>query len=180
MKKNILVIFGIGDSFCHAGSPRCIKRGKAGPRLAEEVTQLIEANKDDYWGYVFVHEARDTFNHVYPLKDVSPARVIDVKLCSGSLFSVNNQITLTNSDGSPGAALNGDLLDHVLPPDDFELTVVGIDINGVFKTLVREAPVLGYSTTILSDIIKPFSRDTVSSIISAKQNSHHSVVFRKS
>lgn len=180
MKKNILMVFGIGDAFCDINSPRCIKRGKIGPELARQVSKILSSPKHDYDGYVFVHEPQDTIDAVDVFKDIPKSKVIDVKLCSSSLYDLNNQITIDDIDGDGDIVLDGDQLDHVLPPDEFNLFVTGIDINGVFNTLVKEASALGYSTTIFSDAIKPFSKDTISNIIAAVKDRSKDVVFRKS
>jgi len=179
MKKNILMVFGIGDTFCDINSPRCIKRGKTGPDLAKHIEKIVKSDKHDYDGYVFIHEPQDTISTINVLGDIEPSKVVDVKLCSSSVFDMNNQIMIT--DIIEGAVvLDGNQFDHVLRPEDYNLFVAGIDINGVFNTFVKEASVLGYSVTIYSDIIKPFSKDTINNIITAVKDRNKDVVFRKS
>ena len=180
MKKNILMVFGIGDTFCDINSPRCIKRGKTGPDLAKHIEKIVKSDKHDYDGYVFIHEPQDTINTTNVLSDVESNKVIGIKLCSSSIFDINNEILIEDIDGDGSVVLNGDQLDHVLRPEDYNLFVAGIDINGVFNTFVKEASVLGYSVTIYSDIIKPFSKDTINNIITAVKDRNKDVVFRKS
>lgn len=169
MKKTMLVVFGLGDTFCDTKSHRCIKRG---PVLFEQSCKLLQKSKHNFYGVVRVNEPSDTFKEVDIAEHSVMSRVIDVKLCSNSLFDTNNQISVNSSDntGVTGGQmiLDGNQLDHVLPPEEYDLCIAGIDINGVFINLMSELEEMGYNVTVFSDIIKPFSKQTIDTIKRSK------------
>lgn len=162
MKKNILMLFGIGDVFCSTSSHRSIRRG---PDIANKLIRLLSNPKYNFYGVVRVNEPSDTFESV-SLKGFSEARTVDVKLCSSSVFDVNNQISIPSTDGA--AVLDGNQLDFILDPEKYNLYIGGIDINGVFIDLINKVEQLGYTATVFSDSIKPFSKDTISHIKNSK------------
>lgn len=163
MKKSILMLFGVGDVFCDEASHRCIKRGSV---IADKAMDILERSKHDFFGVVRVNEPSDTFRKIDVKDKVSNTRVIDVKLCSGSVFDSNNQITVPGIGGDH--VLDGDQLDHILPPEKYDIYIAGIDINGVFIDLMGELQDRGYNATVFSDIIKPFSKATIETIKSSR------------
>jgi hypothetical protein len=165
MKKAILFTFGIGDTFCSEKSTRVIRRG---PAIANQARNLAKSTKYDFFGVVRVNEPLDTFRDINLAKDIPNTRVIDVKLCSNSVFDINNQITIPGVDDSPEVILDGNQLDHIIRADEFEIFIAGIDINGVFVRFMRELEKRGYSATIFSDIIKPFNKNTIEVIKNSK------------
>jgi hypothetical protein len=179
MKKNILVTFGIGDTFCDEESPRCIKRGKTGPSLAKEVNNILEDSSDHIWGSINVHESSDTNLKVNPFEKMSPSRVLDLTLCSESVFHTNNMLIVMGSNGQSETVMDGDQFDHVLPPSDYKLFVAGIDINGIFTSFVDEALEMGYEIVVYSNAIKPLNKDTITHIISASKDRNKALSFRK-
>ena len=179
MKKNILVVFGIGDTFCDEASPRCIKRNKSGPILAKEISGLIDTNSDDFFGFVAVNEPSDTNYKVNALSGVLGSRIIEHKLCSRSLFDTNNQLVVPGQNGESETVLDGSQLDHVLPPEEYKLFVSGIDINGIFNSFIDEASSYGYEVVVYSNAIKPLNKDTINHIVSASKNRNKNVSFRK-
>ena len=180
MKKNIFVVFGIGDTFCDKNSPRCVKRGKTGPSLAVDIQKIIQEDKDNFFGYVFVNEPLDTRKNINVFDTVRDSKILDMKLCSRNIFNVNNQLTVPGHNNESETVLDGNQLDHILRPEDYNLYVAGIDINGVFNSFVEETKKLGYHITIFSDVIKPFNKETVTNIITAVKKRNSNVVFRKS
>ena len=76
--------------------------------------------------------------------------------------------------------LNGDQIDYLLPPDKYNLFVAGIDINGIFMDFVPKAEALGYEVTVYSDIIKPYTRETIDMLTSKARDKDNQFQFRKS
>lgn len=179
MKKNILVVFGIGDTFCDESSPRCIKRGKSGPVLAKDIKSLISNGSDDMFGFVSIKEPSDTNFKVDALTDVNKSRIIEHKLCSRSVFNLNNQISVPGSEDDSETILDGNQLDHILPPEEYKLFVSGIDINGIFNSFIDEASELGYEIVVYSNAIKPLNKETINHIVSSSKNRRKNVSFRK-
>ena len=182
MKKKILVIFGIGDVFCSESSPRCIRKGKTGPSVVNGIKKLINKNGKDYYGYLIVNEPLDTFNNVNVVSGIKKSKVIKVKLCSRGIFNVNNQLIVTDHDDISEIVLDGDQLDYILRPEDFEIHVVGIDINGIFSSFIHDTLKKKYSVTVFSDMIRAFNKDTITNMINIIKDRKRDVelVFRKS
>jgi len=182
MKKKILVIFGIGDVFCSEKSPRCVRKGKSGPSIANGIRKLIIKNKDNYSGFLMVNEPLDTFNDVNIVSEIKPSKVLDMKLCSKDVFNYNNQLVVTGHDDISENVLDGNQLDHIIRPEDYEFYITGIDINGIFSSFINDALGMDYSITVFSDMIRAFNKETITGIISIvkdrKRNAN--LIFRKS
>ena len=119
---------------------------------------------------------------INPLKDVKQSKIIDLKLCSNDFFSINNQVTIKSciENDKNETVLNGDQIDYLLPPDKYNLFVAGIDINGIFMDFVPKAEALGYEVTVYSDIIKPYTRETIDMLTSKARDKDNQFQFRKS
>ena len=167
----MLFLFGVGDTFFSDKSRRCIKRA---PEIYSKIDRAIKSDKNDFFGLVRFNEPPDTFNHVDLGGLIESSRIIDVKLCSNNPFGINNQITLQDTANNQEVLLNGDQLDFVIRPEEFDLHIAGIDINGVFIKLIDELTEKGFNVLIYSDAIKPYNRDTIDAIRNSK------VRFRKS
>jgi hypothetical protein len=171
MKKNILLVFGLGDAFCSEKSHRLIKRG---PAIANKVKQIIGSDTDKVYGYVQINEPSDTFNDIDVFSDLEKKqRVIGLKLCANNIMDTNNQIIVKSANLTEETILDGNQLDHVLPSSKYEISIAGIDINGIFIDTVKRLKSMGYSVTVYSDAIKPFNKATVDVIRNSK------VRFRK-
>lgn len=176
MKKDLLIIFGVGDLFCSKDSFRGIK---SGPRIEKEVSRLVK--EGNHFGYVAINESSDSFKRVDPFRnEENRRRVIDVKLCSDDVFNLNNQITVYSTEGNTETILDGNQLDFVIPPEKYNLCVAGIDINGIFMKFIPQIEQMGYDITVYSDIIKPFTRDTIEMLTTRARNKETSLQFRKS
>jgi hypothetical protein len=165
MKKAMLFTFGIGDTFCSEKSLRVAKRG---PAMAQQVYDLISSNKYNFFGVVRVNDPLDTFKEVNFKKYFPDTKVIDVKLCSGSVFDNNNQVSIPGIGDNPDVVLDGSHLAHVIRAEEYDIYIAGIDINGVFIRFMKELEKSGYTATIFSDIIKPFNKSTIEVIKSSK------------
>lgn len=163
MKKQILVLVGFGDTFFYKDSKKCIPK-------AEEFTTKINAilATGKYYGVVKVNESSDTFEYVTVSDSIKPSSVVNVKLCSNRVFNMNNEISIKDSVNGDELLFNGNQLDFLLPPEEFALSIAGVDINGIFISLIEEAKNCGYNITVYSDLIKPFNKNTIMAIRNSK------------
>jgi hypothetical protein len=171
MKKSMLFLFGVGDTFFSDKSRRCIKRA---PEIYSKIERAMKNDKNNFYGVVRFNEPSDTFEKVN-LSDLVPSeRIIDVKLCSNDPFGINNQISIPDIQNHDDLLLNGDQLDFLIRPHEYNLHIAGIDINGIFIQLINDLINKDYNVLVYSDAIKPYNRDTIEAIRNSK------VRFRKS
>lgn len=177
MKKNILMIFGIGDTFCHKDSYRFLK---AGEKILGDVQNLLKQDKKEYFGYVNVLEYNDSNDKINPLEAVKGSRVIDLKLFNAKPFSKENYFCVKASDGEEVSAFSADSLGFVLSPSDYNIFICGIDINGSFSSAIDYLIEEGFYITVFSDIIKPYSKDTIEYLIGKSKDKNNHLRFGKS
>lgn len=163
MKKQILLLVGYGDIFFDSKSRKCIAKSED---FKEKISKIIETGK--YTGVVLVNETSDTFENVNLDGKINRSSIINVKLCSQQVFNKNNELTLFSTDGLEEIVMDGNNLDFILPPEQYSLSIAGVDINGIFVSLIEEARSLGYNLTVYSDIIKPYNKNTISTIRSSR------------
>ncbi len=160
MKKIVLFVFGIADGFCSEDSPRFLSNGK---EIVNKVKDVLSNTGKKFGGIVYINSPADTFERVNIAKLVPNTKVIDIKLCADQLVHVNNELTITDHEGNK-MLFNGDQLDFIIRPDEYDAHICGIDINGIFIDSIDSLTKLGYDVTVYSDIIKPFSKKTVQHI----------------
>ncbi len=76
------------------------------------------------------------------------------------MFHVNNEIAIRDYEGDT-MLFNGNQLDWLLRPQDYEVHILGVDINGVFIDTLNFLVKKGYNITVYSDAIKPYSKKTI-------------------
>ena len=167
----MLLLFGIGDTFFSEKSRRCIKRA---PDIYTKIEKAIKNDKNHFFGAVRFNEPADTFNQININTLIPTSRIIDVKLCSNTPFGINNQIAIPDISTGEEVLLNGDQLDFLIRPEEFEVHIAGIDINGIFIKLIQQLLAKEYEVIVYSDAIKPYNRNTIDVIRDSK------VRFRKS
>ena len=91
---------------------------------------------------------------------VQATKVINIKLCEDELFHINNEISLTTHDNDM-LLFNGDQLDFILRPEEYDIHILGVDINGVFINTINFLIEKGYNVTVYSDSIRPYSKKTI-------------------
>lgn len=163
MKKQILVLVGFGDTFFFKDSKKCIVKAE---EYTAKIKEILSSGK--FSGVVKINEASDTFEYVDVADVISPTSIINMKLCSNRVFNINNEISLRDSGNNSEVLLDGNQLDYLLPPEHYSLFIAGVDINGIFINFIDECKNLGYTTTVFSDIIKPFNKNTVVAIRNSK------------
>ena len=165
MQKNrrnkILLVSGIADTFFSSNSRKQLPYGV---ELADKVNTLIRNNKDAYAGFVNLLVPTDSNKDINPFTDVRAQKVIKVLLNSNSLLDISNEITVVEEDNSL-MLMHGSDLDFLIPATDsegspnYEIHVCGVDINGVYKSVITELLAKGYRVVLYSDMIKRF-KDT--------------------
>lgn len=163
MKKQILVLVGYGDTFFDQKSRKCIAKSED---FKEKISKAMETGR--YHGVVLVNETSDTFDYINLNGQIKESSIINVKLCSQQIFNKNNELSLWDHEGKEQIVMDGNNLDFLLPPDQFNLSLAGVDINGIFVSFIEEAKSLGYNITVYSDIIKPYNKNTILTIRSSK------------
>ena len=158
-KNKVLLVTGIADTFFSSQSKRQLPYGVD---LADKVQALVTANGDAYKAVVNLKVSGDTNRHIKPLASLRPQKVVDLQLNGNKLFDVSNEITLTTEDGDL-KLMNGNDLDFIFRPEEYEFHILGVDINGVYKDFINELITLGYNVFLYSDLIKRF-RETEASI----------------
>lgn len=177
MKKNILLVFGIGDSFCSKNSPRVLKNGE---KLAADIESLIKNNKRDYYGIVRVNELFDKQEDVNIFKSVQKSRLVEVKLFANPLENRTNHIAIPSLAEKADEVQNGDNFLWIFRPEDFNFHICGIDINGIFIPTLKSMIEAKSDVTVYSDVIKPFSKDTIDFLVSQSKDRTNHLRFGKS
>ena len=151
-KNKILLVSGVGDTFF---SPKSRKHLVYGSELGAKVVNHVASNISDYYGVINLTTPTEYWNDVNPFEPVSDTRLINVVLNSQSLLDISNEISLKNHDGE-SILFNGNELDFLLPPDDFEIHICGVDINGIYKAIIQELLNKGFKVYLYSDMIKRY------------------------
>ena len=161
-KNKILLVTGVADTFF---SERSHRKLPYGIELASKISTLVEQNKESYSGYINLLVPGDSNRFVAPLDGIRKQRVLNVQLNSNSLFDISNELALTEEDNTT-LLLNGNDLDFVLRPEEYEIHICGVDINGVYKGFIDELLNLKYTVYLYSDLIKRFknTEDSIKNI----------------
>lgn len=179
MKKNILVVFGIGDTFC---IPNSIKFLKSGEKIYKDVEKLIVDNKKNYHAFLNIQEIADRSVRIYPFSKQPRSKIIDIKLFNPNIMSSQNHMIIHPSNEKSGEDIVKlpDYIEVLFHPREYNVSICGIDINGAFVNFTKDLINLGYYITVYSDIIKPFNKDTITFLIEKSQNKQNHLRFGKS
>ncbi len=162
MKKSLLILAGIGNTFFCPSSPRFLNRA---PEIKKSIETLMANNPEGFHTVVRINDVKDSLNAVDSIFNKIPAtRLVDIKMSTTQKFlSDYNTMIINDVDGGQ-VHLGASQFDHVFNPEEYDIYIAGIDINGVFIDLVDASQDLGYFTTVYCDIIKPYSKDTITHI----------------
>ena len=152
MKKNVvLIVAGVGDFFFGKNSYKNINK-------KEELLTSIETiiDRDSYKAVVNLTTPHDTLDSIDVFKNLRQQTVVTHTLHSEKFLHKNNEITLTSIDNEQ-ILLDGDQLDFVLRPSDYDVHICGVDVNGSFKSTIEDLLAIGYHVTVYSDAIRPFN-----------------------
>lgn len=151
-KNKILLVSGVGDTFF---SPKSRKHLTHGADLGDKIVKHVDTNVSEYYGVINLTTPTEYWLDINPFSKVLPTRLINVVLNSAKLLDVSNEIALKNIEQEV-ALFNGNDLDFILPPKDFEIHICGVDINGIYKTVIQELLDKGFKVYLYSDMIKRY------------------------
>ena len=152
MKKNIiLIVAGVGDFFFGKNSYKNINKKE---ELLNSIETIVE--KDNYKAVVNLTTPHDTLDNINVFKNLRQQSVVTHTLHSEKFLHKNNEIALTSVDNEE-ILLDGDQLDFVLRPQDYDIHICGVDVNGAFKSTIEDLLAAGYHVTVYSDAIRPFN-----------------------
>jgi hypothetical protein len=152
MKKNIiLIVAGVGDFFFGKNSYKNINKKE---ELLGSIETIVE--KDNYKAVVNLTTPHDTLDNINVFKNLRQQSVVTHTLHYEKFLHKNNEIALTSVDNEE-ILLDGDQLDFVLRPQDYDIHICGVDVNGAFKSTIEDLLAAGYHVTVYSDAIRPFN-----------------------
>ena len=151
-KNKLLLVTGVDDTFFSTNSRRHLIHGI---ELGNKIVTHIENTKDQYYGVVNLSIPTAYWKDVTPFDTVNKKRLINVVLNSNSLLNISNEVSLENQEGEV-MLFNGNDLDFLVPSKDFEVHIVGVDVNGIYKQIIQELLEKGYKVYLYSDMIKRF------------------------
>ncbi len=172
-------MFGIGESFCNKDSNKFLKSGE---KIYSDAQKLLHENKRDYHAYFNILEFNDKNNKTALFGKISSSKIIDSRLYNPSTFHKWNTLSIAPRNSNSGEVVHKpmDFMPSLFNPKDFNVFICGVDINGGFIGTIDTLTSLGYYVTVYSDIIKPYSRDTITYLIEKAQDKSSHVRFGKS
>ena len=177
IKKNLLLIFGVGDAYCSKDSNRFLK---AGEKILAETAKLVQDKGNTFAGYINALEFGDIDHPKTNIFDgVESTKIIDLKLLNDTPLDDDNIIYLPTHD-KDNMLFSADNFSFLFPSDKYNLFICGVDIKGCFVNLIDSLIVEGYNITVYSNIIKPFNKDTITYIIEKSQSRNNKLRFCKS
>jgi hypothetical protein len=164
MKKNIILLtIGVGDFFFSPSHNSKVANQK---EFVGKVEALLKRNT--YKCVVNVSTPNDSTDNVNVFESLRPQSVVKLVVHADQLLHPTNELSLLSLDNEV-LLFNGNEFDHLLRPQDYDIHICGIDINGIFSTAISELIAKGYNVTLYSDAIKPF-KNTYKFISSLDKN----------
>ena len=152
MQKNvILIIAGAGTHFFGPNSRKTIKNKELLLNNLEVLAQR-PMNK----AVVNLTTSTDTTKGITVFDNVRKEALVKVTLFSDNLIDAQNELLLNTHEGDE-KRLNADQFDFVFPPEDFEIHICGIDLNGSLKNTIQTLLEKEYKVTVFSDALRPFT-----------------------
>lgn len=154
-KNIILLVSGVADTFFSTGSRKQLAHTND---LDIRIEDMINANKENIFGYVDLLSPSDQRKAVKIFDGVRDQRVISMKLNSNSLIDSSNEVAIVEEDNSV-LRTTGAYFDHIIRPQDYEVHICGVDLHGIYKTVITQLLEKGYKVYLYSDMIKRY-KDT--------------------
>lgn len=152
IKNKILLVSGVGDTFF---SKKSRKQLTYGFELGEKIINHINKNINEYYGVINLTTPSEYWSEIRPFEVVKDTRLITVTLNSNKFLDVSNEIKVKNVENKT-LLFNGNDLDFLLPSKDFEIHIVGVDMNGIYQNIVQVLLEKGYKVFLYSDMIKRY------------------------
>lgn len=165
-KNIILLVSGVADTFFSTNSHKQLQHTN---ELDSRIKSLIDQNKDKFFGYIDVLGPKDQRKDVNVFNGIRNQRIVNLRLNSTNLIDHTNELSVVQEDGSK-MQLSGRDLDFVLRPEDYEIHICGVDLHGMYKTVLTELLEKGYNVTLYSDMLKRYkgTEDSIKSIRNRK------------
>jgi hypothetical protein len=176
VKKNtVLIVVAAGDAFLSPKSIRKINEHKA---FETQLKSVIDSHENKS-AIVNFHFPNETFLDSNVFSDVQPTKLISTKIHSFSLLSKDNEMTINTHDNDE-LRFNGDDFSFIFRPDDYDIHIAGIDINGIFNPMLNELLNLGYHVTLYSDASRPFKTNykMISSLVDKQRRKFRHCSFK--
>lgn len=171
MKNIALMLVGAEDSFLSPDSTRQLYDREG---LVKSLNDVIQTRGK----YIVDVTTRSRKNTVSVLEGVRPQSIISY-VVHEEFGDTANELILNTHDGEQ-LYMNGDQLDFVLPPKNFEIHIAGIDINGIMKSVIDKLLDLGYKVVLYTDAARALSNNHKYAITLNKTNSNFSYISSKS
>lgn len=151
-KNKLLLVSGVGDTFF---STKSRKQLTYGFELGDKITKHIQSNIDQYYGVINLTTPTEYWSEVQPFSPVKDSRLINVVLNSNKFLDISNEISVKDANNE-ALLFNGNDLDFLLPSKDFEIHIVGVDMNGIYQDIIKSLLDKGYKVYLYSDMIKRY------------------------
>ena len=77
-----------------------------------------------------------------------------------SIFHIDNVFTLNSLVDDVKQEVNGSNFDFIIRPEEYDIFIIGIDLNGVFINTIKQLEALGFKVFVLSNLAKLFNKAT--------------------
>lgn len=151
-KNKLLLVSTVDDTFFSPSSRRYIPHKS---ELSSKIAGHIKTHMDKYYGVVNLAFPTAHYKDINPFESVPKSRLVNIVLNSNSLLNVSNELALPTQTGPK--LFNGNDFDFILPSKDFEIHIVGVDVNGYFKNVIKELLDRDYKVFVYSNMIKRFT-----------------------
>lgn len=151
MKNIVLLVTAAGDSFLSSRSSRKVLKNT---ELEAAIKHVID-NRQNTSPVVNFHFPSETFSDTNVFENVAPTKLVKTILHNSSILSKDNELTIVNHDNED-MLFDGDAFGFLFRPCDYDVHMLGIDINGVFAPTITDLLAKGYHVTLYSDVSRPF------------------------
>lgn len=153
-KKLLLIVCGVGDTMLADDSFRKLKNNQ---EVRSKVISALEYfnQLDRPKGYINLNYSSDTYNHVNVFKDISPTKVVEVRLNARSMVDKNNEMVIPTLDKET-LLFNGDQIDYIFRPSEYEVVLFGVDLHGMMVDAIKDLLAKGYKVKLLKDSLSTF------------------------
>lgn len=156
MKKTAVIVVGVGDTMLSNTSHRKLKNNQ---EIIAKINTALEHIKKSpkAHGVVDANYSSDTKDHVNVFESFKKTQVVKLNLNSTTLLHKNNEIVILDVDGEE-LRFNGDQLDFLLRPSEYDLVILGIDLHGMVAESIRELLAKGYKVSLLKDALSSYPK----------------------
>lgn len=165
MQKNVvLIIAGAGTHFLGPQSKKTIKNKEA---LLTNLEFL--ANRKNNKAVVNLTTSTDTLDGIDVFNNVRKEALAKITLHSDDMLDEKNELQIRTHEGED-KLFHGNAFDFIFRPQDYEVQICGIDLNGSLKNTIESLLNKGFKVTVFSDAVRPFT-NTAQYINSLSRNS---------